>query len=72
MKTRVNVSIDKALLDSARRHGIVLSSLFEEALRRRLSEEDEKSWQKENLKEIEAYNAHVDQFGVFSDGSRNF
>lgn len=67
MKARTNVSIDKSLLDSARRHGIVLSSLFEDALRRRLSEENEKSWIEENQSEINAYNNHVDEFGVFSE-----
>ncbi len=72
MKARANVSIDKDLLDSARRYNIVLSSFIEEALRKRLSEEDEMKWVADNKKALDAYNNHVDEFGVFSDGVRSF
>ena len=72
MKARANVSIDKTLLEAARNHGVVLSTLFEEALRKHLSDENERTWKKENQKKIEAYNAHIDEHGVFSDGIRRF
>jgi len=72
MKTRTNVSIDSELLESARKQGIVISQLLEEALRKRLKEQAQRDWEKENSSEIRAYNEYIDEHGVFSDGERLF
>ncbi|MFP4374272.1 MAG: type II toxin-antitoxin system CcdA family antitoxin [Spirochaetaceae bacterium] len=71
-KQRTNVSIDSDLLEEARSHGIKLSPLLEDAIRRRLAEEAERRWLEENRLAISAYNAEVAERGVFSDKLRSF
>ena len=71
-KQRTNVSIDPDLLEEARSHGIKLSPLLEDAIRRKLAEEAERRWLEENRRAISAYNAEVAERGVFSDGLRSF
>ncbi|MBZ0144019.1 MAG: type II toxin-antitoxin system CcdA family antitoxin [Rhodocyclaceae bacterium] len=41
---------------------------LDEALRKKLREQ----WLSENKAAMQAYNAHVEQHGVFSDGLRSF
>ena len=71
-KQRTNVSIDPELLEEARGHGIKLSPLLEEAIRRKLAEEAERRWLEENRQAISAYNEEIAERGVFSDGLRSF
>lgn len=71
-KRRTNVSIDTQLFDAAREHGLRLSSLLEEAIRRELADQEKERWLAENREAIEAYNAQVTAQGVFSDGLRSF
>ena len=66
------MSIDSELLESARKQGIVISQLLEEALRTRLKEQAQKDWERENSPEIRAYNEYINENGVFSDGERLF
>lgn len=67
-----NVTVDAELLERARRLKLNLSQVLEaglaEALRRREGEE----WLKNNRGALEAYNAHIDKHGAFSDGLRSF
>ena len=71
-KQRTNVSIDPELLEEARGHGIKLSPLLEEAIRRKLAEEAERRWLEENRGAISAYNEEIAERGIFSDGLRSF
>ncbi len=72
MKARTNVSIDKDLLDAARKKKIVISSVLEKALREELKKAAEESWVAENKDSIKSYNKHIDTTGVFSDDLRTF
>lgn len=72
MKSRTNVSIEKSLLESARYHGLVLSSLLEESIINQLSKVKEIEWKEENTQNIAAYNSYINANGVFSDGMRYF
>ncbi|MFP4484762.1 MAG: type II toxin-antitoxin system CcdA family antitoxin [Spirochaetaceae bacterium] len=71
-KKRTNVSIDAHLLEAARSQGIRLSALLEEAIRRKLADQEKERWLAENRQAIEAYNEEVPTRGVFSDGLRSF
>lgn len=71
-KKAANLSVDHGLLTRARRFKLNLSQVFEasliEAIRRREREE----WLKRNRAALDAYNEHVEEHGVFSDGQRSF
>ena len=71
-KKATNLSVDDRLLDQARRLKLNLSQVFEdsltEAIRQRLREE----WLSKNRAALDAYNEHVEEHGVFSDGLRSF
>jgi len=72
MKARTNVSIDKTLLTSARLHGLILSSLLEEAIKVELRKAEKAEWIKQNHQQISHYNDFIGKNGVFSDGIRGF
>jgi len=72
MKARTNVSIDKTLLESARSHKLILSSLLEEAIKKQLRIAEEKEWKRINSQNISSYNNFISKNGVFSDGMRLF
>ena len=71
-KRAANLTVDSTLLEEARRLKLNLSQVFEaslaEAIRRRQAEE----WLAKNRPALEAYNEHVEEDGVFSDGLRSF
>ena len=72
MKARTNVSIEKYLLESARLHKLVLSSLLEEAIKKQLSKVEEAQWKENNKHNISNYNNYIAENGVFSDEIRTF
>jgi antitoxin CcdA len=72
MKARTNVSIDKSLLESARLHKLILSSLLEEAIKKQLRIVEEEEWREKNSQNISSYNNYITKNGVFSDGVRLF
>ena len=72
MKARTNVSIDKSLLESARLHGLVLSSLLEETIKKQLRQVEEAEWKENNSRNISNYNNYISTNSVFSDGMRSF
>lgn len=67
-----NLSIRKDLLDQARASGVNLSATLERALTEELAKARRQKWLDENREAIEAYNAHVEEHGVFSDTLRSF
>ena len=63
----VNLSAPKELLDEARKLGLNLSRLFEEALNARLRESRVRRWQEENREAIEAFARYIERNGIFGD-----
>jgi antitoxin CcdA len=72
MKRAANLSVDAALLDEARRLGVNLSRVMEEALRAEVAAARAARWLEENAQAIEAYSERVARKGVFSDRLRRF
>ncbi|MBN2617740.1 MAG: type II toxin-antitoxin system CcdA family antitoxin [Spirochaetales bacterium] len=72
MKTRTNVSIDRELLETAKRYNLVFSSLLEKAIKSEIKKIEKDLWLKENRDRIRNYNDRVNDAGVFSDDLRSF
>ncbi len=60
------------LLDRARRPKLNLSQAVEAGLVEALRRHERAQWLEKNRAALDAYNDHVDQHGVFSDGLRVF
>ncbi|WCD81134.1 type II toxin-antitoxin system CcdA family antitoxin [Pseudomonas sp. TUM22785] len=71
-KKAANLSINSDLLSKARSLDINLSSTLEQALVEALKTRQREVWLEENREAIAAYNQHVEEHGVFSDGLRRF
>lgn len=71
-KRSANLSVNEDLLTKARAQNINLSAALEQALTSALREKQLAQWLSENKAAIEAYNEHVEQHSVFSDGLRSF
>lgn len=71
-KRASNLSVNKSLLDEARKYKVNLSRLLEQALIETLAEKKREEWLEQNREALEAYNQRVEQRGVFSDGLRTF
>lgn len=71
-KKATNVSINKELLMEAKALGINLSATLEAGLRDAVRRHKREQWLAENSDAIEAYNEHIKQNGLFSDGRRQF
>lgn len=67
LRKPVNLSAPKELLDEARKLGLNLSRLFEEALSARLRESRVRRWQEENREAIEAFSRYIERHGIFGD-----
>jgi len=52
--------------------GINLSATLEQALATALRDKQRAMWLADNKAAMDAYNEHVDKYGVFSDGLRSF
>lgn len=70
-KRATNVSVNGDLLSKAKDLGINLSATLELALVEALKKKQSEQWLAENRKGINAYNAHVEANGVFSDDLRS-
>lgn len=68
----VNLTVDSRLLAEARELGLNLSQELAQALREAVARERRQRWLDENRAAIAAYNRHVEENGVFSDGLRSF
>jgi antitoxin CcdA len=71
-KKATNLSVNSDLLKKAKALDINLSAALEQALEELVKTRQKEAWLKENHEAIEKYNKHVDEYGVFSDGLRNF
>jgi len=71
-KKAANLSINADLLSTARTMDINLSATLEDALLQIVRKRQREEWLAENRAAIDAYNDHVEQHGVFSDGLRTF
>jgi antitoxin CcdA len=71
-KRATNLSIDGDLLKAARDAGVNLSAALEEALLYKVAEKRRTQWVEENKDAIAAYNAYINEHGVYSDESREF
>ena len=66
-KRATNVALPVDLRDAARAAGVNLSALLERALTKELRQLKCRAWRLENARALDAYNAHVDDHGMFSD-----
>lgn len=71
-KTRVNVTIDEALVAKAKAAGINLSAVAEEAIRFETRAEEMRRWAEENRAALQAKARLVEDEGLWSDGLRLF
>ena len=71
-KKPTNVSINEGLLRDARALDINLSATLERALSEEVRARKRAQWQEENREAIAAYNAHIEEHGIFSDHFRLF
>jgi antitoxin CcdA len=71
-KKAANLSINSDLLEQAKALNINLSRTLEQGLEEQIRAEKRKRWLEENREGIEAYNRHVEEHGVFSEGMRTF
>lgn len=71
-KKAVNLSVDADLLARAKEMDLNLSATFEEVLREKTREEEQRRWVEENRDAIEAFNRRIERDGVWSDGLRRF
>lgn len=67
-----NLSINSDLLQKTKELDINLSAALEQALATILKQKQRDRWVAENREAIHVYNAHVEKYGVFSDGLRSF
>jgi len=72
VRKAVNLKIDSALVRQAKELDINLSREFETHLADVVRLKKQDKWLAENREALEAYNAHVERDGVFSDGLRGF
>ncbi len=71
-KRATNVSVNQGLLEEARVLGINLSATLEKALESEVRARRREKWLAENREAIAAYNAHIEEHGVFGDHVRSF
>lgn len=71
-KRAVNLTVSSLLIQEARALDINLSREFENHLAELLKRRKQEKWLAENHEAIDAYNAHIERDGVFSDGLRGF
>jgi len=71
-KKATNLSLDPALLREARELGINLSAALDEALAEIVRRKRQERWLQDNRRAIAAYNEHLEEHGLWSDGLRGF
>lgn len=71
-KKPANLSINADLLRQAKALDINLSATLEKALADTLKQWQREQWLVDNKAAMEAYNQHVEENGIFSDGLRSF
>ena len=71
-KKAANLSVDEGLLARARHLKLNLSQVLEAGLADAIRRQEGEAWLRKNRAALDAYNAHVEKHGVFSDGLRSF
>jgi antitoxin CcdA len=71
-KVATNLSVRADLVRRAKAMKLNLSELLEVALARAIRDSERAAWEAQNRDAIDAYNAQVEERGVFSDGWRRF
>ena len=66
-KRAVNLSIDAALIDEAKAFGTNMSALLEQSLIAAHREKRHAKWREENAAALAAWNAYVDEHGIWAD-----
>ncbi len=63
-KRPTNISLDPALVDAAREHGVNISSVCAKALEKEVRRAREERWVEENWEAIQATNRWVEENGL--------
>ena len=71
-KRAANVSVDADVLAAAKALNINLSAVLEDALKRRLREERQCTFEKESRAAIESYNRFIEENGLWGEEYRNW
>jgi antitoxin CcdA len=71
-KRAVNLSVDASLVAAARKQGLNLSRVLDDALRQQLAAARADAWARANRQAIEDYNDRIERDGVFGDKLRRF
>lgn len=71
-KRATNVSVNQGLLEAAKALDINLSATLEKALEVEVRARKREQWLAENREAIAAYNEHIREHGIWSDGVRGF
>jgi len=71
-KKAANLSINRDLLDKARKQNINLSATLEQAHKDKLRELERADWLQNNKNAIDSYNAFVEANGIFGEEYRTF
>lgn len=71
-KRWITLSLDAELIEAALAHGLNLSAITTDALRKRVADEDARRWLAENSEAINAQNAWAVEHGLFSDEFRSW
>ena len=72
VKKAANLTVRADLLEEARARKINLSQTLEAALAVELKKRREAEWLEQNKEAIEAYNREIAEYGLWSDGLRQF
>lgn len=71
-KAATNLSVRPELVQRAKQLGLNLSEVLEAGLTAAIAEAERAQWLAENEEAFDAYNRHVEQHGLWSDGLRRF
>ena len=71
-KTRTKVFVRADLLKRAKKLGLNLTALLENAIEDAIRKVEREAWQNENEQAIDEANAWIAKHGLFSDGHRKF
>ena len=67
-----NLSIREDVLAAAKRYGISVSQVAENALKQAVADREHAAWLEENARAIDEYNERVDREGLLNEGLRRF
>lgn len=63
-KRPTNISLDPALVDAAREHGVNISSVCAKALEKEVRRAREERWVEENMAAMESWNRYIEANGL--------